>query len=118
MTLATPGNERDLRLQQEALAPASMAVANAVRRGTTPAQRERAAFYLLVGSHNQNFRSAVLDGEVVVAVSGEGALVALADFTLIEGLSEWIETPNELEPHFPSTNAFLRMIANWGRVVF
>ncbi len=116
--LSTPGHERDLRLQQEALAPASRAVAMAVMRGTTPADRERAAYYLLVGSHNQNFRSAILDGEVLVAVSGQEALVALADFTEIEGLSEWIDTPQQLEPHFPSTNAFLRVIANWGRIVF
>jgi phosphatidylserine/phosphatidylglycerophosphate/cardiolipin synthase-like enzyme len=78
---------------------------------------ERAAWYLVVGSHNQNYRSMALDGEVLMAVSGPRALAGLADFYLILGLSTWLDTPEELEEYLPAAGNFFRRLSRWAQIV-
>jgi hypothetical protein len=116
--VAQEGQDRDLRALQEALSPFGSALNQAWLRNTQPEQRERAAWFLLVGSHNQNSRSAVLDGEVIVAVAGPEAVMGLADFTLVLGLSEWMEDPVDLEPHFPPLGGVMKGIGQWARIIF
>ena len=112
------GRDRNLRQLQDALAPYGDRLFSAWRRNTGPEDREKAAWFLLVGSHNQNFRSAVLDGEVVVAVAGADVIIGLADFMVILGLSEWIEDPSELETHFPDIGGLMKGIGKWARIIF
>jgi hypothetical protein len=112
------GQDRDLRALQEALTPEMEALSQAWYRNTTPEDRERAAWFLLVGSHNQNFRSALLDGEVVVALAGEDAGIGLADFMLVLGLSDWIEDPQDLELHFPPQSGIMKGLGHWARIIF
>ncbi len=112
------GEDRDLRMLQEALDPFGDRLFQAWRRNTDMEARNRAAWFLLVGSHNQNYRSAMLDGEVVVAVAGSDAIIGLADFMLILGLSEWIDDPSQLQPHFPEIGGIMKGIGKWARIIF
>ncbi|MGW8265477.1 MAG: hypothetical protein ACWGSQ_03865 [Longimicrobiales bacterium] len=118
LQVAQEGEDRDLRLLQEALDPYGARLFGAWLRSTELAERERGAWFLLVGSHNQNFRSAMLDGEVVVAVAGRDAVIGLADFMVVLGLSEWIEDPEELNPHFPPQSGLMKGLGNWAHIIF
>jgi hypothetical protein len=42
------------------------------REIVTPDIRDKIMFYLAVGSHNQNYRSSIMDGEVVVPERSPG----------------------------------------------
>lgn len=67
----------------------------------TPAERDRLVLYLLVGSHNQNYRSMVMDGEAAFLVSGTSINAGLIDLVSITGQSEWVESVDELERWLP-----------------
>jgi len=116
--VAQEGQDRNLRSLQEALDPYVEGLFRAWQRNTGAGERGRAALYLLVGSHNQNFRSALLDGEVVVAVAGEDAVIGLADFMVVLGLSDWIEDPEELNSHFPPQSGIMKGLGHWARIIF
>ncbi|MEJ2504222.1 MAG: hypothetical protein P8177_13075 [Gemmatimonadota bacterium] len=116
--LGREGEDRDLRRLQEALRPSRDAATAAWLDRVTPEQLERYAWLLVIGSHNQNYRSAILDGEVVVAVAGPDATISLPDFTVVVGLSEWVEDPDELEAHFPELGGVMESIGLWARIIF
>ena len=82
-----------------------------------PGAQERAAMYLAVGSHNQNHRSFVMDGEVAFVVSSWAALNGLMDFITLAGLSVWVDTLEELEELFPRYEGIQRRISRWIRIV-
>jgi hypothetical protein len=116
--VAQEGEDRNLRSLQEALEPFGQRLFRAWLRNTEAAEREKAAWFLLVGSHNQNFRSALLDGEVVVAVAAEDAVIGLADFMVVLGLSDWIENPEDLKNHFPPQSGIMKGLGHWARIIF
>lgn len=65
--------------------------------------RERQALYLEVGSHNQDPRSFMLDGEAMCLVSGEAALVSAGDMLLLSTVGvEWLDDIPQLDRVFPS----------------
>ncbi len=112
-----PGEERDLRDLSDRLEPFRRRLLSSYQSSVSPAERERAGLFLVVGSHNQNYRSMALDGEVLVAVTGPEAAVGLADFILILGVSDWVTTPEEIEQHLPEAGHFFRRIARWAQIV-
>jgi hypothetical protein len=60
--------------------------------------------YLVIGSHNHNYRSMIMDGEVACVVSGADTLEALIDFFFLAGVSVWpedLETLDRLLPEYP-----------------
>jgi hypothetical protein len=57
--------------------------------------------YLTVGSHNQDYRSKVMDAEVTYVVSYMNSLIAYLDFFTILGISTWIEDIEQLEKLLP-----------------
>jgi len=70
-------------------------------RGRTA--RERQALYLEVGSHNQDPRSFMLDGEAMCLVSGEAALVSAGDMLLLSTVGvDWLDDVPQLDRAFPS----------------
>jgi hypothetical protein len=73
----------------------------------------RVEYYLLVGSHNLDFRSGLMDGEIELMISGLGAIVGLEDFLLLPGLSTWIQTDDELQELLPRPSELRRKIARW-----
>jgi len=90
-TLAAGG-----RMTPQLLAP----VDSALRRAPA-AERARDVFYLLSGSHNQNARSLLLDGEILCLVAGPESLASLIDFVAIAARSTWVETNEELDRLIP-----------------
>jgi hypothetical protein len=86
--------------------------AGVLRPRASPAEGD-AAYYLLVGSHNQALRSMLLDGEVQVVVSGHGAVVGLFDFILMPGLTRWVTNLDELRALLPRPGELMRRLARF-----
>ncbi len=76
------------------------------------ARQEQWLAYLTVGSVNMDYRSMVMDGEVMITVSGWGAAVGLMDFMLLVGLCEWIEDQAGLDALLPPPSGATRRMAN------
>jgi hypothetical protein len=81
-----------------------------------PDQRDRLAIFFAIGSHNQNTRSMVLDGEVALVVASWSALFGLPDFLVIVGLSRWVDDLEEMEELFPAYRGLKRMISRLIRI--
>ena len=76
---------------------------------------EGPAVFVTVGSHNQDRRSMLLDGEALVVVAGDDAYTTLIDFALIMGAATWPKDSHELAGFFPARSSFLRNVARWMR---
>jgi len=81
-----------------------------------PEELARFAFFLQVGSPNQDYRSMVMDGEAAVLVSGWTSLYAVPDFVLLTGLVTWIDDQAELDRRLPPPGRLRRGIARWLRL--
>jgi hypothetical protein len=84
--------------------------------GLDPEARDRAMAFLTVGSHNQDLRAMILDGEVALTVSGVGSLAALTDVVFLMGSATWVDTLEELEPMYPRYKERTRKIGRFIRV--
>jgi hypothetical protein len=78
--------------------------------------RDRIVLFFLLGSHNQNNRSMMLDGEVTLVVASWSALFGFPDFLVIAGLSEWVDGVEELERLLPRYEGLQRRISHWIRI--
>ena len=84
-----------------------------------PEVRERQVLYLEVGSHNQDPRSFMLDGEELCLVAGENALVAAGDMLLLSTAGvEWMDGPEELGAYFPPKGDLLTEAARAAEPIF
>lgn len=81
-------------------------------------ERERVIFVTLLGSANQNSRSFVSDGEVVIALSNWPAVIPYLDLLSIIGQSQWVETTDELDRLLPPRGVLLTRIAHWFKTMF
>jgi len=83
---------------------------------STPEQKEKSFFFLTVGSHNMDYRGKFMDGEVLVIVAGEDALIAYLDFASIMAKTSWIESIEHLNELLPESKGsakwFSRFIKN------
>ncbi|MEJ2539025.1 MAG: hypothetical protein P8188_03400 [Gemmatimonadota bacterium] len=111
------GEYLDYRIMADHLLPPTREILVDYASGLSPETRSRLAIFFSIGSHNQNNRSMVLDGEVALVVSGFSALFGLPDLLVIAGLSEWIDDLDELEALFPDYGGIQRRISRWIRVV-
>jgi hypothetical protein len=82
------------------------------------AERKQVSFYFALGTHNQDARGMMLDGEATLLVSGFYAAAGLVDLHDVMARSTWIETPSELEALLPPRSALMQRVANWLRVAF
>lgn len=80
---------------------------------TSPQDRERIIFYLTVGSINLDYRSMLLDGEVLILLSGWLATIGFFDFIILPRLCHWIETTDELDQLLTPPSALQRKIAGF-----
>lgn len=65
------------------------------------AGRERQVLYLELGSHNQDPRSFMLDGEALAVVAGDAALIAAGDMLLLAAVgTDWLHGQADLDRHF------------------
>jgi hypothetical protein len=81
---------------------------------TPPAGAENALYYLTVGSKNQDPRSAFLDGETSLVVSGPYALASYSDFLFLVAATTWVESEAELTKLIPIEEEKARKI---GRLI-
>ena len=72
----------------------------------------------MLGSANQNDRSFLSDGEVVLALSNWPPVIPYLDLLSIIGQSTWIETPEELDALLPRRGALLTRVAHWFKTMF
>lgn len=90
------------------MSPDSLGALGAFKRGN-------AVVMSTLGSHNQDRRSMLLDGEVLTAVAGEDALPAMIDFAFLMETATWPEKIEELDACYPRTSSFLRKLSRWLR---
>jgi hypothetical protein len=79
----------------------------------SPEQRENMIFYLTVGSHNQDYRSKIQDGEVIYVVSYIEAMIAYLDFVGLMGRTTWVESVEQLEQLLPLFTGFMYNIGRY-----
>jgi hypothetical protein len=80
--------------------------------------RERVVFYTILGSHNQNDRSLVSDGEVAFILSNWPSVIPYLDLISLVGQSDWIEDPAQLDPYLPRAGMLKRRLAHWFKFSF
>jgi len=79
----------------------------------TSEEKEKIVFYIAVGSHNMNYRSFMMDGEVMFLVSYFDALPGMLDFIGLTGLCKWPETREELNGLLPPYSGTKRKIGRF-----
>jgi hypothetical protein len=84
-------------------------------RAATPADADKVFYLATVGSHNQDRRSMMLDGEALVAVSGPGALLTAIDFASLLQTATWPATSEELNARYPKSGNLLKKLRRWIR---
>jgi len=77
---------------------------------------DRSVFFLVMGSHNQNYRSMVVDGEVAFVMSTWPSVAALFDMLTIVGASRWIEDPEDLAELLPPYSEWRRRLGRWLKI--
>ena len=78
----------------------------------TITEREKLVYFFTVGSANMDYRSMSLDGEVMTIIAGWSALNGMMDFLLLSGLSQWLESTEELDQLLPPPGGFTRSMAD------
>ncbi len=74
-----------------------------------------ALYFLTVGSKNQDFRSAFLDGENAYVVAGPWSLVYYADFLFLMVNTDWVEEQDDLDELISAEDAKSRKLGRWVR---
>ncbi len=115
--LRTDVREFDVQAAAGALAAASDRIEASYRASLPPAQQERVLYYLLIGSANEDYRSMLMDGEASVLLSGWSGIVGLIDFSLMAGLSVWIDDLEMLDALVPPPSNFQRRLARGVRFI-
>ena len=88
-------------------------LARALEAEITEEEAEHAMSFFTVGSVNMDYRSMVMDGEVQITMTGWGSLAGLIDFILIVGLTDWVDTLEELDALLPPPGGMTRTMANF-----
>jgi len=102
----------DARTAAAGFSNAVKALMAAVIRDADSASAAGAMAYLTVGSVNMDYRSMVMDGEVMTTMTGWHTLAGLIDFSLLQGLTTWIHSQEELDALLPPPSGMNRAIAN------
>ena len=76
-------------------------------------ERQRAIYYLTVGSQNQDYRGMIMDGEAACVVAGYDSLVALLDVFFMSGLTTWVEDLDTLETHLPAQKGWRKLLGRY-----
>ncbi|MGH7723919.1 MAG: hypothetical protein ACREOU_00680 [Candidatus Eiseniibacteriota bacterium] len=82
-------------------------------RGIEKGAQERILYFATIGSHNQDRRSMMLDGEVLVAISGGAALTTAIDFACLVATATWPRNAAELEAYFPESPGLMARVQRW-----
>lgn len=79
---------------------------------------EHVVYYLVLGSHNEDYRSALLDGESLLVLSHFGAAIGIEDFTLLPGLCTWVDSVDELHRYVPRAGGRTGWLARKAHILF
>ena len=111
--LARDPAAKDVSVRESAqlLSQTSQRLVEAFAADLTPEARARVAYFLIVGSANQDYRSMFMDGEASVLLSGWSGVVGLIDFGLIVNLSVWVDDLTLLDELLPPPSGFQRAVA-------
>ncbi len=91
--------------------PIQLVVQQAVMEETPPETLEKFVAYLMVGSYNQNYRSMLMDGEVMLTVEGGAVIYGLIDYLSLLGTATWVDSLEELEEYLPAYGGLKYMLA-------
>lgn len=108
------GQRGDVRDRAPELAQAVRAVARAVDAGMGPDARSVA--YFTIGSANMDYRSMVMDGEVMLTVTRWNVLSGVLDFLFLDGLCEWVETQEALDTLLPPVGGLMGGLSRFGKL--
>ena len=84
----------------------------AVNRNLDTATTAHVVAYLTVGSVNMDYRSMVMDGEAMTTMTGWQTLAGVVDFDILQGLTAWIDTQQQLDSLLPPPGGMTRSMAN------
>jgi len=105
----------DVKIPAESLLLASRQLEESFRGHLAPDQQRHVAYYLIVGSANQDYRSMFMDGEASMLLSGWSGIIGLIDFGLIANLSIWVDDEELLDQLLPPPTGLHRRVARWLR---
>ena len=109
------GTTLSVRQRSKGISDASQALVNAFTNSLTPEARAHVAYFLVIGSANQDYRSMLMDGEAAVVLSGWSTVVSLIDFSLIVSLSVWVDDLQLLDDLLPPPTGVQRAVARMVR---
>jgi hypothetical protein len=81
-----------------------------------PERRSEMICYLTVGSANMDYRSQVMNGEVMVAIGGMAGLEGVLDFMILAGLCDWPGTPEDVDALVPPPGGFVRRMSSFIKI--
>ena len=117
------GRDRDVkspahsvREVPEALARQVSEVVNGYYDSLSPEQQNAMISFFTIGSPNMDYRSEVMNGEVMVTIGGASGLVGAIDFVVLAGLCEWPSTPEEVDALIPPPGWLMRKLSSFIKV--
>jgi hypothetical protein len=105
-----------IREVPEALARKVSEVVNGYYDSLSPEQQNAMISFFTIGSANMDYRSEVMNGEVMVTIGGASGLVGAMDFMLLAGLCEWPATPEQVDELLPPPGWFTRRLSSFIKV--
>ncbi|MDH3889838.1 MAG: hypothetical protein OEV49_02040 [candidate division Zixibacteria bacterium] len=81
--------------------------------GLSPKEQEEVILFLSVGSHNQDYRGMIMDGETMFLIGRTYAMIAFLDFVSIMGQTTWVEDVQQLEELLPRHGGFWRWAGHY-----
>lgn len=109
-----PGHS--IREVPEDLARKVSEVVNDYYDSLSPEQQNAMISFFTIGSANMDYRSQVMNGEVMVTIGGASGLVGALDFVLLAGLCEWPATPEAVDVLLPPPGWFMRKLSSFIKV--
>lgn len=79
-------------------------------------ERDKAFVYLTVGSHNQDYRSLIMDGDDLVVVGHYWAWIAYLDFVSLMAQTTWVTNQQQLEELLPKQKSFWRWLGRFLKI--
>jgi hypothetical protein len=113
---APPDSMRNVREVPEALAQEVKTLLDNYFSALPPEQRATMISYLTIGSSNMDYRSQMLNGEVMLVQSGVRSLAGVLDFVVLGGQCAWPETPEQVDALIPPPGWFWRKISAFVKV--
>ena len=103
----------DVKDVPESLRETFNEIAQRYRGALNYEERQKAMGYLTIGSQNHNYRSLIMDGEVVLVVANAASLNVLMDMFFLSGITTWIDDFETLENYLPAYKGWKRSFSRY-----